>query len=260
MLSETPCFFTHGAHRELTGAALAMVADLLANPAYRRAAADIVPARFRVANGETLPTFVQVDFGLVRVGDRIEGRLVELQAFPSLYGFQLMLAETQPRRGCRPDAVSASPAGISREDTSHASARRITGGHDPAEVVLMEIDPAASEDAAGLCGDRKALGRARGGCARGGPAGPAPVLQARRRARADRAGLQPRHPRRSATQAESISPSTTATTWTWNGRADRTGSSASASFRSRSCGIRGCRDVFPARDRRRCRTIGPAGC
>jgi hypothetical protein len=36
----------------------------------------------------------QVDFGLVARGDRIEGRLVEMQAFPSLYGFQLMLAET----------------------------------------------------------------------------------------------------------------------------------------------------------------------
>ena len=47
-----------------------------------------IPDRFRMPNGEKQPTFIQVDFGLVDVAGRIEGRLVELQAFPSLYGFQ----------------------------------------------------------------------------------------------------------------------------------------------------------------------------
>jgi hypothetical protein len=117
-----------------------MVSDLLADPAYRRAAVDIVPERFRLPAGETLPTFVQVDFGLVRVGDHVEGRLVELQAFPSLYGFQLLLAETSRDAWGIPD-VSVFPAGLDRAAYLETMREAIVGGHDPAEVVLMEIDP-----------------------------------------------------------------------------------------------------------------------
>ncbi len=37
--------------------------------------------------------FVQVDFGLVRnAGGELEPKLVELQAFPSLYGYQATAA------------------------------------------------------------------------------------------------------------------------------------------------------------------------
>jgi len=118
-----------------------MVADLLADPAYRRAAADVVPERFRVAGGETLPTFVAVDFGLVRLGDRLEARLVELQAFPSLYGYQMMLGETS-RDLWGLEHVSPFPADVDRADYLKTVGAAITGGHDPAEVVLMEIDPA----------------------------------------------------------------------------------------------------------------------
>ncbi|HEX5068585.1 MAG TPA: hypothetical protein VFV78_00110, partial [Vicinamibacterales bacterium] len=139
-VSETPCFFPQSLIADLTSAALAMVSDLLDDPAYRRAAAGIVPERFRVANSETVPTFVAVDFGLLRVGDRIEGRLVELQAFPSLYGFQVTLAETS-RDMWDLTGVSVFPPNIDRTEYLKVVGDAILGGHDPAEVVLMEIDP-----------------------------------------------------------------------------------------------------------------------
>lgn len=139
-VSETPCFFPEALIADLTSAALAMVSDLLADPAYRRAAIEVVPERFRLSRSETLPTFVQVDFGLVQVGDRVEGRLVELQAFPSLYGFQVLLAETS-RDAWGLDGVSVFPAGLARAEYLKTVGAAIVGGHDPAEVVLMEIDP-----------------------------------------------------------------------------------------------------------------------
>jgi hypothetical protein len=91
-------------------------------------------------NGEKLPTFIQVDFGLVRLGDRIEGRLVELQAFPSLYGFQLLLAETSCDVWGLRD-VSIFPPGLDRDSYLSTVGRAIVGDHDPANVVLMEVDP-----------------------------------------------------------------------------------------------------------------------
>ena len=51
------------------------------------------PIDFAARGPERRPTFLQVDFGLVRDAAGIEPRLVELQAFPSLYGFQSALAD-----------------------------------------------------------------------------------------------------------------------------------------------------------------------
>ena len=93
-LSETPCFFPSALMVSLVTAAQDMTRQLLENSAYRAAADAMVPERFRLAGGEAWPTCVQVDFGLVRTeSGAVEGRLVELQAFPSLYGFQMLLAE-----------------------------------------------------------------------------------------------------------------------------------------------------------------------
>ena len=124
----------------LIDASQTMVHQLLSSRDYRQAADAIVPERFRVAHSERLPSFLQVDFGLVDTGGTIEGRLVELQAFASLYGFQLALAESfiaaYGLTGVTPFL------GTMTHDTYMALMRRIfVGPHDPAEVVLLEIDP-----------------------------------------------------------------------------------------------------------------------
>ena len=139
-LSETPCFFPAPLVEELASAAQSMIGQLLSSPDYRRAADTIVPPSFRLTNGEKAPTFVQVDFGLVRSGDRVEGRLVELQAFPSLYGFQLALAEAA-RDAWNLESLSIFPAGLDKATYLGTVGRTILGGHNPANVVLMELDP-----------------------------------------------------------------------------------------------------------------------
>ena len=164
-LSETPCFFPAALIDDLAGAARDMVGQLLDDRDYRRAAEDIVPSQFRMPNGETLPTFVQVDFGLVRVGDRIEGRLVELQAFPSLYGFQMMLAETArgrlgargPRR-CFPGGLDrgrlSADRGRGDRRRSRSGRSRVDGDRSAKQKTLPDF--AITETVVGRAGDRRA--------------------------------------------------------------------------------------------------------
>lgn len=139
-LCETPCFFPTELMDRLSDAALTMVGSLLDNSEYRAAADAIVPPAFRLARSETRPTFLQIDFGLVRTPAGIEGRLVELQAFPSLYAFQPVIAaeyvETWQLEGVTPFL-----GGITAEEYREICRRAIVGAHDPAEVVLMEVDP-----------------------------------------------------------------------------------------------------------------------
>src|ERR1019366_9908211 len=68
---------------------------LVGSPEYRARSNASIPEEFRVANEPAQPMFVQVDFGLVRDGSgELQPKLVELQAFPSLYAYQVTLAQS----------------------------------------------------------------------------------------------------------------------------------------------------------------------
>ena len=140
-LSETPCFLPAALLARLDAAAQELIAQLVGNPAYLAAADACVPNGCRPAHGEDKPTFIQVDFGFVQGASGLEPRLVELQAFPSLYGFQLVLGEiSRDMYGFPETAVTA--GGLTRDDYLRLIGRAIVGPHDPDEVVLVEIDPA----------------------------------------------------------------------------------------------------------------------
>jgi hypothetical protein len=142
-VSETPCFFAAPLMQSLADAAVAMTRQLLEDPVYLEAAAQVVPARFRTAQSESQPTFVQVDFGLVRDGKAIEARLVELQAFPSLYGFQLALGDAYAREYDLLADGTLTPflSGLDRTGYVDLMRKALVGTHDPANVVLLEIEP-----------------------------------------------------------------------------------------------------------------------
>src|SRR6476620_9846920 len=93
-ISETPCFFTRDFIDGLAQTGAHLVRQLEGTPAAMAAADQIVPERFTGPGEDPVPRFVQVDFGLVRTPEgRIEPKLVELQAFASLYGLQPILDE-----------------------------------------------------------------------------------------------------------------------------------------------------------------------
>jgi hypothetical protein len=141
-VSETPCFFPTPLIDELAAIGGELIGQAMTGEA-AAAAARVVPDQFRGAAGsEPHPTFVQVDFGLVRgVSGGIEPKLVELQAFPSLYGFQMALADAYREAFHLPAGLDEYLGGLTRDEYCALLRRAITGGHDPAEVVLMEIEP-----------------------------------------------------------------------------------------------------------------------
>ena len=149
-ISETPCFFPQSLMRVLASTGLELVHQILDNADAMAAADTAVPDRFNHSTSlgaegpgaESLPTFLQVDFGLVRAADgSIQPKLVELQAFASLYGFQLTVAEAYRDAFGLPSSL-----GLFLDHLDHPTYHTlvkdaIVGDHDPAEVVLMEIEP-----------------------------------------------------------------------------------------------------------------------
>ena len=141
-ISETPCFFPQSLMASLAATGLELVHQILDNPDAMAAADAAVPDRFKGPGAETLPTFLQVDFGLVRAADgSIQPKLVELQAFASLYGFQLAVAEAYRDAFGLPSSLGVYLDGLTADSYYSLIADAITGDRDPAEVVLMEIEP-----------------------------------------------------------------------------------------------------------------------
>lgn len=154
-LSETPCFFPKDLIDRMSHAGEELIRQLVDSPTYRAKSDEAVPAEFKVPNEAPHPMFVQVDFGLVRDGNgALQPKLVELQAFPSLYAYQGFLAQAYfDVYGLEKLASELGPKTSGRElkyflsGLEHNSyktllRRAIVGSHDPENVILMEIDPA----------------------------------------------------------------------------------------------------------------------
>jgi hypothetical protein len=141
-VSETPCFVPRNLLDQMAQYGRELVAQLVNNPAYRQASEASVPPQYNVPNEAPLPMFVQVDFGLIRnAGGELEPKLVELQAFPSLYGYQATAAHQYVESyGLRPD-LGVYLNGLDRDSYWKLLGRLIVAGHDPENVILMEIDP-----------------------------------------------------------------------------------------------------------------------
>jgi hypothetical protein len=90
--------------------------------------------------------FVQVDFGMVRdARGELQPKLVELQAFPSLYAYQAVLAQNYiDVFGLQPLAANPLNYFLGGFDTSSYRdllKQAIVADHDPENVILMEIHP-----------------------------------------------------------------------------------------------------------------------
>ncbi|MGD9906670.1 MAG: hypothetical protein AB7U83_24650 [Vicinamibacterales bacterium] len=140
-VSETPCFFPRALLDEMAATAVTLVTGFLADAPARAAAEALIPARYLGPGQEAQPTCVQVDFGLVETPSGVAPRLVELQAFPSLYAFQHVLADTHREVHGLPDDLDAYLGGLDAAAYLALVGDALRGGHDPAEVVLMEIAP-----------------------------------------------------------------------------------------------------------------------
>lgn len=145
-ISETPCFFPRTLMQQIADTGAELTHQLLGNAAFLKASEEAVPERFRVPHCPAHPHFMTADFGLVREEDgSLTPRLVELQAFPSIFGFQAMLSESYARTFNLPATLERFLG--DHDDASYwALLRRvIVGNHAPENVVLLEIEPEAQK-------------------------------------------------------------------------------------------------------------------
>ena len=150
-VAETPCFFPRALMERMVRTGIELTSQLLCNREYMRATNCTVPEAFCVPKQGVHPHFMTVDFGLVRDEDgQLQPKLVEMQAFPSVFGFQTVLArayEDVYLLGEFAPAMTGFFCGMD-EDRYWALMRRvIVGEHDPENVVLTEVEPETQKTA-----------------------------------------------------------------------------------------------------------------
>jgi hypothetical protein len=140
-LCETPCFFPKPLLDQMTQYCKELVQQLNGLE-YRKASFDAIPPDFNVPNESPHPTFIQVDFGLVRdAAGKLQPKLVELQGFPSLYAYQAMLSQVYMEVYGLDADLQYLLGGLDWEEYKKLLRRAIVADHDPLNVILMEIDP-----------------------------------------------------------------------------------------------------------------------
>jgi len=141
-VSETPCFLPTSLLQTMCDYGRELTLQLVNDPKYRKASDVAVPAQYNVANESRLPMFLQVDFGIAcNSSGELEPKLVELQAFPSLYGYQPALAKQYIESYDLPAKLKVFFGDLSEESYWRLMRRLIVSGCDSENVVLMEIDP-----------------------------------------------------------------------------------------------------------------------
>ena len=140
-ISETPIFLT----REFTDHAIYAANEIAAQtqtPEFAMHSSSAIPAGLEVPGESEHPEFLIVDLAICEEGHRLVPRLIELQAFPSLFGFQFMLL------GCMRKAYPAIPrgwtssfGGIKDEQYLDILRQTILGNSKPENVILLEIEP-----------------------------------------------------------------------------------------------------------------------
>ena len=141
-VSETPVFVPKSLLDQMAQYGHELVMQLLTNPKYLRVSDKTVPPEYNVPNETKRPMFIQVDFGLVRnAKGRLEPKLVELQAFPSLYGYQAVSGQQYIDSFGLSKDLGIYMSGLDHRSYSALMRELIVGDHDPENVILMEIDP-----------------------------------------------------------------------------------------------------------------------
>lgn len=139
-VAETPVFLTDDFRDKLIAAGDDIVETIL-QPNFKEITGRAIPEKWRVANENDHPHFIALDFGVCRDADGIiVPKLIELQGFPSLFGFQVKLGDTYRDVFDIDDAKTIFFNGLTKTQYIDLLKKTIIGDHQPEEVVLMDVD------------------------------------------------------------------------------------------------------------------------
>ncbi|OQY27519.1 MAG: hypothetical protein B6244_10425 [Candidatus Cloacimonetes bacterium 4572_55] len=138
---ETPLFLQESICEQLVSASKDITVKLQSE-AFKQHCLDAVPKNLTVPNQDAHTTFLQIDFALCQdaSGD-FYPQLIELQGFPSVYGFQAHLDEKIKAHFDLARGLGAYFSDHNRDSYLDLLRQAVIGESDPERTILLEIRP-----------------------------------------------------------------------------------------------------------------------
>lgn len=136
-ISESPVFLPDSFREKLVNASNSIIEQIKSMPDEELKKA--IPSNCFVPNDTEKPQFLAIDFGICKdKNGEISPQLIELQAFPSLYGFKKIyeeiLVETYP-------FLNSLKSLVSQKEYIEKFQDLVVGNENPENVILLEIFP-----------------------------------------------------------------------------------------------------------------------
>ncbi|MGZ3777386.1 MAG: hypothetical protein ACXVI9_07310, partial [Mucilaginibacter sp.] len=139
-VAETPVFLTDDFRDKLLAAGDDIV-NVILQPNFKEFTERAIPEKWYVANENDHPHFIALDFGVCKDDQgNIVPKLIELQGFPSLYGFQVHLADTYQKTFDIDHDWTIFFNQLGKTEYLDLLRRTIVGPYHAEEVVLMDVN------------------------------------------------------------------------------------------------------------------------
>lgn len=139
--AETPIFIPKDFANKIYSACESII-DVITTPQYHQQSEKAIPAHLRVPNEDSHPHCIAFDFGVCQNETGVlEPQLIEMQGFPSLFAWQVILPEIHAQYFWTPKNYSAYLNGYNKASYIDLLKKVIIGDADPENVILLEIFP-----------------------------------------------------------------------------------------------------------------------
>ncbi len=157
-IAETPVFIPKALKEKLIAAGEEII-KLIKQPDFKKLTQNSIPKNWKVPNENEQPHFLTFDFGICKNdAGELTPMLIEMQGFPSLYGFQLYLANTFRKCFEIDNATDHFLNDFDEEKYISLLKKVIIGNHQPHEVALMDVDAQNQKTAIDFFITQKMLG------------------------------------------------------------------------------------------------------
>jgi len=140
-IAETPIFIPKDFTKKMLGACETIV-DFIKEPGFKKLTDRAVPAQENVPNENDHSHFIAFDFGICEnENGEMEPQLIEMQGFPTLFGFQVYYPQVIEKHFEIPTNFSSYLNNHDRDSYLQLFKEIVLNGHAPENVILLEIKP-----------------------------------------------------------------------------------------------------------------------
>ncbi|HUM47098.1 MAG TPA: hypothetical protein PLD84_09225 [Chitinophagales bacterium] len=140
-IAETPIFVPKSFEQQLISGGNEILRTVTSKE-YYAVSERAIPTHLKVPNEDPRPYTIAIDFAVCQnEKGELSPQLIEMQAFPSLFGYQHWLAGKYRQFFWVPENVSHLFNGLTNETYVQRIREWILAGENPENVVLLEIEP-----------------------------------------------------------------------------------------------------------------------